>query len=969
MLSAIQKAIIPAAIALSVALGLAVAARQSTARSAADPVNRDFGRAHSLPLPSTLSVTQFEEKLFEFLNNREYHKLGWLRDKSVRDTGSYIGGKYYGTHPAVRVYYSPGVIKWLLNDRAGKIPDGEMIIKEQYAPPGIRHQTKSDDELWKSLESWTVMIKDSSGSHDGWFWSNPVKGQCTVDSHRYPYDYPVSGFGQYCVRCHAATQSPGVEPASAANEYTFAHLRNITGFPGQPMIFRVDDTWRAEAAKEQTADARTDAHPKCARPEAPPKPVHVPNPRFLSFFSSIKTFPITDVAHLPPVTHDWVVSRRDTGSEFMTSNQCMNCHSGLTAPFGPSMFVPTGPTADYGAPGWDVSPYGEWRFTPMGLAGRDPIFFAQLECEIALLRGRSKDNPAAGEEVAATLVDACLRCHGAMGRRQFGIDHPDGKIKMSIDHIHAIGGVNDPLAHGDSKYGALAREGISCVVCHRMQPRPQPAEDKRPYLQFFLETSLTGNYNLGPRGEIYGPFKDNELSPYTMEHGTGIKPKHSDYLKSSQLCGTCHAVILPSVEKPLGYKGKFDPDIDVLKTEVVPLFRNFHHHVEQATYLEWLNSEFENEINPQNPKAKSCQDCHMNKGVKDPKHKLDVPQLRSRIAAVQDSTYPDAENLAPHEQLNVRLREDGYKRHNFSGLNAFLMELFNQFDDVLGVPKVDFMTGSKEPIAHAIESVLQTARDEVATIDVKTEMKSPTRLSSRVLVSNKVGHRFPSGVGFRRAFLEFDVVEKAATPGGTERLLWSSGRTNELGVILGADGRPLPTEFFDKDSAGQQQWQKHHTLITSPSQVQIYEALNCDIRQKFTVSFVGGCDEMKDNRLLPRGWKPNGPGPALSGAYLNATHPDPETEKDPHYADGSGSHELTYQIDLPPGIDTSRLQVRVTLYYQAIPPRYLKELFETSPNTPAIRRLHYLCSHANLKGTPLENWKLKVTSATSDVGR
>ena len=333
-----------AAASIASALYYSTSLARSDATRRPEAGQRDLGRPHSLPLPSTLTVMQFEEKLFEFLNNREYHKLGWVRDKGVRDTGSFIGGKYYGTHPAVRIYYSPGIIRWLLNDRAGKIPDGEMIVKEQFAPPAIRHHTKSEDDLLKSLESWTVMIKDSAGSHDGWFWSNPVKGQCTVDPHRYPYDYPVSGFGQYCVRCHAATQSPGVEPASAANEFTFAHLRNIAGFPGQPMIFRVDDTWRAEAQKEQSAEARTDAHPKCARPEAPPKPVHTPNPRFLSFFSSIKTFPITEVSHLPPVTHDWVVNRRDPKTEFMTSNQCMNCHSGLTAPFGPSMFVPKGPS-------------------------------------------------------------------------------------------------------------------------------------------------------------------------------------------------------------------------------------------------------------------------------------------------------------------------------------------------------------------------------------------------------------------------------------------------------------------------------------------------------------------------------------------------------------------------------------------------------------------------------------------------
>ena len=35
--------------------------------------------------------------------------------------------------------------------------------------------------------------------------------------------------------------------------------------------------------------------------------------------------------------------------------------------------------------GVNVSPYTEWRWSPMGLAGRDPIFFAQLESELAYL--------------------------------------------------------------------------------------------------------------------------------------------------------------------------------------------------------------------------------------------------------------------------------------------------------------------------------------------------------------------------------------------------------------------------------------------------------------------------------------------------------------------------------------------------------------------------------------------------------
>src|SRR4051812_26398811 len=79
-----------------------------------EPRPRDLGRPSDLPLPGRVSLPQFEEKLFAFLNARRYVTLGWLRDKGVRDTGPYIGGKSFGTHPAVRVYYSPGVIRWLL---------------------------------------------------------------------------------------------------------------------------------------------------------------------------------------------------------------------------------------------------------------------------------------------------------------------------------------------------------------------------------------------------------------------------------------------------------------------------------------------------------------------------------------------------------------------------------------------------------------------------------------------------------------------------------------------------------------------------------------------------------------------------------------------------------------------------------------------------------------------------------------
>ena len=75
----------------------------------------------------------------------------------------------------------------------------------------------------------------------------------------------------------------------------------------------------------------------------------------------------------------------------------------------------------------------------------------------------------------------------------------------------------------------------------------------------------------------------------------------------------------------------------------------------------------------------------MSQGLEDDEHGIDLAQIATRIAAVQDSTYPDAENLTKHENLNIRIRKEGYRRHNFVGLNAFLVEIVDQFDDATAI--------------------------------------------------------------------------------------------------------------------------------------------------------------------------------------------------------------------------------------------------------------------------------------------
>ena len=296
--------------------------------------------------------------------------------------------------------------------------------------------------------------------------------------------------------------------------------------------------------------------------------------------------------------------------------------------------------------------------------------------------------------------------------------------------------------------------------------------------------------------------------------------------------------------------------------------------------------------------------------------------------------------------------------------------MFNQFDDVLGVRKFDFMTGSQSDIPHAVDDFVRQAAHDTAALDVESSVNDANELVAKVTVRNKVGHRFPSGVGFRRAFLEFLVIEAPTDEDAEERIVWASGRTNELGVLTDDQGNPLASEFFtddpnDADGDGYHQVsQKHHEVIDSPDQVQIYETLLHSDKHRYTTSFIHGSEVIKDNRLLPRGWNAEGPGPALNGEFLKATHPGPLAKTDPRYTDGSGSDEVTYRVTLPSDVDRSRLKVKATLYYQAIPPYFLQSLFETAPEGPATRRLHYICSHIDLRGTPIEDWKLAITSAS-----
>ena len=328
-------------------------------------------------------------------------------------------------------------------------------------------------------------------------------------------------------------------------------------------------------------------------------------------------------------------------------------------------------------------------------------------------------------------------------------------------------------------------------------------------------------------------------------------------------------------------------------------------------------------------------------------------QIISRIANIEDNNYPYADYRLPDKEITLRIR-DQFSRHTLIGINQFGLMMFQQFPAILGIRTADYMYGQGAlGLETARNSSDELAKKETAKIEVTSLNLNDKYLEAAVRVENLAGHSLPSGVAFRRAFLTFEVLDSEG------KVIWASGRTNSVGAIVrGTSEEVLPTEFFNDPATGKQVFQPHHDLITDQGEVQIYEEVIEDPQGKITTSFTALNHPLKNNRLLPKGWRADGP-------YAEHTGPHGDAERDPEYVNKSGAtgaDRIIYRIPLD---DRTRaaVSVRVTFNYQAIPPYYLKDRF-TIGKGPETQRLAYFASHLTVTETPIENWKLLLGCAT-----
>ncbi|MBP7274081.1 MAG: T9SS type A sorting domain-containing protein [Saprospiraceae bacterium] len=363
---------------------------------------------------------------------------------------------------------------------------------------------------------------------------------------------------------------------------------------------------------------------------------------------------------------------------------------------------------------------------------------------------------------------------------------------------------------------------------------------------------FSGNIKYDTSRVMFGPYEAPFAPP--MENFVGFVPKHSAHINNAGVCAPCHTLQTHSVDLNGNYTGST--------------------FVEQATYHEWLNSAFSDPENLQ-----TCQHCH-------------IPRINDGV--VISSNYAFLQNRMP------------FGLHTMVGGNAMMLNLMKNNKAALGIQATDADFDS------TITATLHLLREK--TIDLRITNTNLTHDTAffEVAITNKAGHKFPSGYPSRRAFVQFLTI---TDEGDT---LFQSGVYDNNYEVFGQDPQSEP----------------HYDMINQKSQVQIYELVLGDVTNSFTTLLERSHVALKDNRLPPLGF-------TTTHAVYDTTRIYGEANSDSNFnklngVEGNGKDIVHYHVPLQ-GY-TGHINVVARVYYQSLPPKWLDPMLaETSPEINSFR--------------------------------
>jgi hypothetical protein len=234
---------------------------------------------------------------------------------------------------------------------------------------------------------------------------------------------------------------------------------------------------------------------------------------------------------------------------------------------------------------------------------------------------------------------------------------------------------------------------------------------------------------------------------------------------------------------------------------------------EQVPYLEWRNSAYVAEGTP-GATPLTCQGCHM---------------------PTRDASGAEIRTILANRPRMLGARSP-IGQHTFAGANAYMLSLLADESGWTGAASTPDELRAGAALA---EGMLRRA----ATVTVDPPVRAGDAWTFAVRITNTAGHRFPTAYPSRRAWLHVRVFDAAGA------VRFESGRVDARGRLVAADGRSLEGDAV----------RPHLQEITRDDEVQVYETVMGDARGEVTHVLLRATQYLKDNRLLPRGWRSDHP--------------------------------------------------------------------------------------------------------------
>lgn len=409
----------------------------------------------------------------------------------------------------------------------------------------------------------------------------------------------------------------------------------------------------------------------------------------------------------------------------------------------------------------------------------------------------------------------------------------------------------------DSERMDLALDGVSCSACHQVEPDNLGTEE-----------SFSGGYTIAAIGNAYGPHTNLFANP--MQHRSGFSPVKSDHILDSGLCATCHTLTTDALAPDGTATGG--------------------HVVEQGPYLEWQLSDFANET--------SCQDCHL------PQTSEGGVPISTKIAHNPfGSDFPPVQARSP------------FGRHLLVGGNTLVLGILRDWSDILN------------PIAtrSAFDATIEATRAQLAERTARLTLNGG-RLDGNALsfvaeIEVLAGHKFPTGIPLRRAWLHVSVTDANGA------VVFESGGWDDSGRLVDQNGAVLPSEAPGGPIL------PHVDRVATSSAVAAYEGVLADGDGAPTFLLLRGEGWIKDNRLLPSGFDRT--------AAATAEIAPVGVGGDADFVGGSDA--VRYEVDVTGA--TRPLTIEAELLYQPLSARWAAELFASA--TPEARGFQVMYESAN----------------------